>query len=92
MTETTFDKLEIGDRFTWHGAEYVKTEYEELPRYGHTNAQGPAFYDGDTGHRHLTDDQVVEVSDAAADYEPPLVLASSADVESQERDWCCGMV
>ena len=28
----------------------------------------------------------------AASYEPPLVLASSADVERQEDDWPCGMV
>lgn len=59
--QTTFGELEIGDRFTWHGAEYVKVEYAWLPRYGHVNAQGPAFYEGDTGHRHFTDDQLVTV-------------------------------
>jgi hypothetical protein len=36
---------------------------------------------------------VIEKAEAvAANYEPPLVLASSADVERQEDDWPCGMV
>lgn len=36
---------------------------------------------------------VIEKGEAmAANYEPPLVLASSADVERQEDGWPCGLV
>ena len=36
---------------------------------------------------------VIEKAEAMpASYEPPLVLASSADIERQEDDWPCGMV
>lgn len=62
MTEQkTFGELEIGARFTWLDVTYIKIAYDYRARYGHVNMRGPSFYKGDTGHRHLTDDVVVEV-------------------------------
>jgi hypothetical protein len=68
-TETTFGDLQVGDRFTWRGAEYVKVKTDKLPRYGWVNCRSTAsYYDlaGDGGYRFLEDDQKVEIEELLA--------------------------
>jgi hypothetical protein len=55
----TFSDVRIGGSFINSGYHYIKLPIKNRPRYGWTNAKGPAFYEGDTGYRYFYDDQKV---------------------------------
>lgn len=55
-----FGDLKVGDTFTWHGTEYVKTKPAWMTYYGIVNCQGPPSYAGDHGWRFLEDDEEVK--------------------------------
>ena len=61
----TFDKILPTTRFQLPGDPhiYTKTLLHNRARYGWVNAVGPAFYEGDSGHRHFYDDQVIILCD-----------------------------
>lgn len=58
--KTTFKEIKIGQCFKWLDVIYKKVEYNILPHYGRVSMVGPKFYNGDTGHRFLEDDRIVE--------------------------------
>lgn len=59
---TTFGQLAVGDRFTWFGNEYEKTEPDKVPLW--INCRGPG------GERYLSDSAAVEKAEDPSAPEP----------------------